>query len=175
MVNEQTRNAVWQAMLDAARLGRYCNALGDQYRRKHFIVRFTLLVAAIVETAALLALLPESVRQSTLLMIAQLIAAIAVALIVAWDFLSDYARKAAILHAINLECNSVGIALDALWGKIESEAIADDEAQRENARLARKIVEVTSWAGFADIRENLKLNQQCTEDAYKVTAARYAV
>ena len=84
MVTEQTRNAVWQELLDVARLVRYYEALSDRHRRNHIIVRFLLLVAAASGIAALLDQLPA---------IAQLIAGGLIAVLVVWDFVSDYAKK----------------------------------------------------------------------------------
>ena len=100
MVTEQTRNYVWQELLDAARLVRYYEALSDRHRRNHSRVRFLLLAAATGSIAALLDLIPEST---------QLFTSAWVALLVAWDFVSDYAKKAAVLHTISLECSALEI------------------------------------------------------------------
>ena len=163
MVTEQTRNAVWQELLDVARLVRYYEALSDQHRRNHLIVRFLLLAAVAGGIAALLDLLPA---------MAQLVAGGLIALLVAWDFVSDYAKKAAILHAISIECSAMEIEWQALW--LELETISDAEARRENTRLSRRIVDVTGWAGQADIREDRKLNEECEKTAYRVVTDRYA-
>lgn len=163
MVTEQTRNAIWQELLDVARLVRYYEALSDQHRRNHLIVRFLLLAAAAGGIAALLDLLPA---------IAQLIAGGVIALLVAWDFVSDYAKKAAILHAISIECSALEIEWQDLW--LELENISDDDARLENTRLSRKIANVTAWAGQADIREDRRLNEECEKAAYRVMTDRYA-
>lgn len=164
MVAEQTRNAIWQELLDVARLVRYYEALSDQHRRNHLIVRFLLLAAAAGGIAALLDLLPA---------MAQLVAGGVIALLVAWDFVSDYAKKAAILHAISTECSAMEIEWQALW--LELENISDADARRENTRLSRRIADVTGWAGQADIRENRKLNEECEKAAYLVVTDRYAI
>ena len=167
MVTQQTRNAVWQELLDTARLVRYYEALSDRYRHYHWVVRFVLLLAASSEIVALLSLLPEDVRQTV-----QLIAGGCIALTVAWDFVSDYARKAAVLHAISMECSIVEVELKALWDEIEHGS--DDEVRRKNTQLARRITDVTGWAGQADIGEDSKLNQECAAAAYKVMKEQYA-
>ena len=163
MVAERTRNAIWQELLDVARLVRYYEALSDQHRRNHLIVRFLLLAAAAGGIAALLDLLPA---------MAQLVSGGLVALLVAWDFVSDYAKKAAILHAISIECSVLEIEWQDLW--LELETISDPEARRENTRLLRRIADVTGWAGHADIRENRKLNEECEKAACRVMTDRYA-
>ena len=165
MVNEQTRKDVWQDLLDVARLVRYYEALSDRYRRNHSIVRFLLLAAAAGGIAALLDLLPA---------IAQLIASGLVALLVAWDFISDYAKKAAVLHAISLECSRLEIEWRELWADVNDHNADDAEVRRKNQLLARKVLEVTGWAGQADIREDQKLNEKCEDDAYRIIEDRYA-
>ena len=167
MATNQTRNAVWQELLDAARLVRYYEALSDRYRRNHWAVRLVLLLAASSEIVALLALLPENMRQSV-----QLVAGGFIALTVIWDFVSDYARKAAVLHAIGMECSAVEIELKSLWSEIGS--ISDNEAQRRNTQLMRRISDATGWAGQADIREDSKLNRKCATAAYKIMEDQYA-
>ena len=107
MATEQTRNAVWQELLDVARLVRYYEVLSDRHRRNHSIVRFLLLAAAASGIAALLDVLPASV---------QLIAGGLVALLVVWDFIADYAKKATVLHALSLECS----ALEIEWRELHT-------------------------------------------------------
>lgn len=46
MVTEQTRQDIWQAYLDLARLTRYYDALADRHRRNHKVIQFLLLASA---------------------------------------------------------------------------------------------------------------------------------
>ena len=104
----------------------------------------------------------------------QLVAGGVVALLVAWDFVTDYARKAAVLHAISLECSALEIEWRALWADVNEGNLDDAEARRENQRLVRRVLEVTERAGREGIREDRKLNEKCEKIAYRVTADRYA-
>ena len=165
MVTDQMRSIVWRDYLDAARLVRYYEALSNKYRRNHLVVRFLLLVAAASGIAALLELLPA---------IAQMFAAGLVAFVVAWDFVSDYAKKAAVLHTISIECSELESEWQRLWVEINEDTLSTAEVLRRNNRLSRRILGVTSWAGLADIRENQKLNEKCAESAYRVMVDRYA-
>ena len=166
MVTDQMRSLVWQEYLDAARLVRYYEALSDKYRRNYLVVRFLLLAAAASGIAALLELLPA---------IAQSFAAGLVALIVAWDFVSDYAKKAAVLHTISIECSQLESEWQQLWAEIDEDVLSTAEVLQRNDRLSRRILGVTSWAGLADIREDQRLNEKCAESAYRVMVDRYAV
>ena len=165
MATEPTRNEVWQDYLDAARLVRYYEALSDRYRRNHSILRFLLLGAAAGGVGALLDLLPE---------ITQLVAGGAVALLVAWDFVTDYAKKAAILHTIGVECSALEIEWRELWADVNERDLDDAEARRRNRELERRILIATGRSGYADVREDRELNEKCEKDAYRVMVERYA-
>lgn len=165
MVSEQTRNDVWQELLDVTRLVRYYGALSDRHRRNHTAVRFLLLAAAAGGIAALLDLLPQ---------IVQLVAGGLIALLVAWDFVSDYAKKAAVLHTIDIECGLLEIEWRELWNEANDPEASDAEVREKNRRLAERISYVTARAGDADIPENRKLNEECAKAAYRVVADQYA-
>ena len=165
MATEQTRKDVWQELLDVARLVRYYEALSDRHRRNHFILRFLLLAAASSGIAALLDILPASVQS---------IASGLIALFVVWDFLADYAKKAAVLHAVSLECSTLEIEWRELWADVNKRDLDDADARHKNQRLARRVLEVTGRAGHADIKEDRKLNEKCEKDAYRVMRDRYA-
>ena len=92
-----------------------------------------------------------------------------------WDFVSDYAKKAAVLHAISVELSLLEIERAKLWAAVNDPDTTDDEAQQISYRLARRLSEVTAWAGHADIREDRKLNEQCEATTYNIMHARYAV
>ena len=97
-----------------------------------------------------------------------------VALIAPWDFVPDYARKAAVLHSISIECSELKSEWQELWTEVNEDEMSTADALRENNRLSRRILRVTSRAGVADIREDQKLNEKCAESAYRVMVDRYA-
>ena len=164
MVTDQTRNTIWQGLSDMARLARYYETLADRHRRKHFWIRVVLFAAAASGIAALLDLFPEVV---------QIVAGGLVALCVAWDFASDYAKKPqsctqSALNAAPLRSNG-----KTLWGDLDD--IDDTEARQRNTRLSRRLIEVTRWAGHTDIQEDPKLNEKCEVAAYRGIQDQYGV
>ena len=165
MVSNQVRNEVWQNLLDIARLDRYYAALSDRYKRNHTIVRICLLAAATSGIAAFLDALPP---------IAQLISGGGIAVIIVWDMVSDYGRKAAILHAISLQCGDLENEWAELWIRVNEATITNEETILRNRQLIQRITAVTGGAGYADIREDQKLNERCAADTYEVMEARYA-
>ena len=98
----------------------------------------------------------------------------AVAILVAWDFLADYANKAAVLGSIRRECSAVEVELAALWGEIQADSLDDGEARRTLAELARRVTRATDLAGSAHVPTNEGLNAECEEAAYKAMEGRYA-
>lgn len=165
MVSDQIRNEVWQDLLDVTRLVRYYAALSDRYKRNYNIVRGLLLIAATSGIAAFLDALPS---------IAQLISGAGIALIVAWDFVSDYGRKAAVSHAIRLQCGELENEWRDLWRSVDDGTIANEEALHSNRQLLQRITSLTGNVGYADIREDHKLNETQAADAYKIMEERYA-
>lgn len=163
MVNEQTRHDVWRELLDAERLARYYEALAERHRRRHLAIRFSLLLAATGGLASSLEVLPQS---------AQLIAGLVITALVALDFALDEARKTAVLNLIKIECRALGNEWKNLWAGLEHSS--DDEARRENERLARRLAEVIGWAGQAEVGEDDALNEQCERVTYKVMREDYA-
>ena len=165
MATEQTRNDVWRGLLEVARLVRYYEKPSDRQRRNRLVTPFLLLGAAGGGIAALLDLLPTNM---------QLLASGMIALLVVWDFVADYAKKAAILHTIGLECSALESEWRELWANVNEGDLNEDEARRGNQQLERRMLAVTGRAGYADVREDRKLNEKCEKAAYKVVAERYA-
>ena len=165
MVSDQIRNEVWQNLLDVARLVRYYAALSDIYKRNYNIVRVLLFAVATSGVAAFLDVLPP---------IAQLISGGGIAVIIVWDVVSDYGKKAAILHAISLQCGELEDDCHELWRSVDNGAITNEDTILRIRQLERRMTSITGVAGYAYIREDQKLNEKCATIAYKVTENRYA-
>ena len=165
MVSETTRNEVWQELLDAARLLRYYETLSDRHRRKHRIIQVLLMAAATSGIATVLDLMPGFTQQ---------IAGAAVAILVVWDFNGDYAKKAAVLHAIYIECSRLESRWHKLWLEIDRPDLDDADALHQCEILGQRLLDITSEAGPAGVEIDAELNRTCAEDAYEVMRERYA-
>ena len=165
MVSETTRNEIWQQFLDVARLLRYYTRLSNRHRRKQQLIRILLLAAATSGIVALLDLLPAFMQE---------LAAAAVAILVVWDSLGDYARKAAVLHAICIECNRIESQWQKLWLQIDRPDLDDEDALHQSDMLGERLNDITGRAGLVGVEFDTKLNRTCAEDAYKVMQERYA-
>lgn len=165
MVSDTIRNAVWQELLDAARLVRYYASLADRHRRKRRIIQLLLMAAAASGIVGVLDPVP-AIMQPT--------AIAAIAILVAWDFFGDYARKVAVLHVICIECNRIETQWQTLWLEIERPDLEDADAIRQCEMLGQRLNEVTGQAGMVGIQVDAQLNKTCAEDAYKVMRERFA-
>ena len=165
MVSDTTRNAVWQELLDAARLVRYYTNLADRYLKKRRTMQFLLIAAAASGIAGLLGPLPEFISRA---------AAAAVAILVVWDVFGDYARKAAVLHAISIECNRIESLWHALWLEIDRSDLEDADVLGQCKTLGQSLNDVTGRAGLVGVEVDAELNVSCAEETYKVMQERYA-
>ena len=165
MVTDSTRNAVWQEMLDAARLVRYYDSMASRQHRLYRGVRLVLLASATAGIAAGMNALPESFR---------VVSGAIIGILVAWDFLADHANKAAVLGSIRRECNEAEVELAALGGEIQTDSVDDSDARRMHSDLARRMTRATDRAGSAHIPTDERLNVICEEAAFKALADRYA-
>ena len=164
-VTDSTRNAIWQEMLDTARLVRYYDVMASRQQRRYHSIRLVLLASATTGIAAAMEVLPELFRVGS---------GAAVGVLVAWDFLADYANKAATLGSVRRDCNEVEVELAALWGEIQADSIDDADARRRLTDLGRRITRATDRAGSAHIPTNDRLNTRCEEAAFKAMGDQYA-
>ena len=99
---------------------------------------FLLYVAAASGVAAFLDVLPP---------IAQLISGGVIVLIVTWDFVSDYGKKAAVLHAISLQCGELENEWQDLWIGVDDGTMTDEEVIDRHRQLIQRMTGVTgAWA-----------------------------
>ena len=164
MVSENTRDMVWGDLLDAKRLARYYAALSDRYRRRQNVIRLILFLSAASGIAAFVDVLPKYF---------ELVFGVLMAVVLAIDFVSDNAKKSAILHTISVECSRLGNSWEELWVAIDDDASTDAYVRQRNSHLNDSLLAVTSGAGQADIAEDQKLNRKSAEQAYKVLGGQY--
>ena len=163
-VTNETRRAVWDELLDVARVIRYAESMESRYRVYHGSLRFSLLLSASGSVAALLEALPANW---------QLYFGLAIGALVSADFMFDYATKIAILSSTKRECQELEAEWQQLWLDVDSPASADSDIRPRSVELGRGLARAT-MAMDTQVRVNTKTNERCTEAAYKVTAARYA-
>ncbi len=170
MRDDSLRTAVWQALLDAERLGRYYGIRAAAHQRAHRFRRFVLLFAAVGGVARFLNVLPEAVTEPI-----SNVASIAIIALVIWDFMLDDGKKAAILHAISVECGEYYLRLDYLWMSLNQAEGTDETVIRaEFHAIQDGMLRTTARAGYAEVTEHDQDNARATTEAYEVVSARFA-
>ena len=163
MVSDQTRNDVWQELLDSDRLVRYYEALANQYQRKHLLTLLLLGVGAASSFAAFLNLFPEVI---------QLVASALVGIVAVWMFIADYAKKAAVAHDIGFQCRRLDVQWKDLWAAVER--IDEEEARQRLSELSNQMNIATQRSGDAGLVDNRRLNEKSEALAFKTVQERYA-
>ena len=168
MVSQSTRNTVWQSYLDVARNSRYYEALANRYQWYYRSVRFLLLFAVIITVAV-----PSYLSQPASLIFGA-VAVVLTAILVAVDYVGDFAKKSAVLHGISTEVSHLESDWEMLWLEIvdESDAV-DSEMRRRNRGYQRLLMRVEERAGEEGITIDNKLNQKCMEMTYAIMEDRY--
>lgn len=165
-VTDQTRNAVWQNLLDAERYVRYFGALADRFQTRHRLLRYTLLVSVIVEATVFIPNMPD-------ILFIVLTAALGIVIIglAAWDAVSDYGKNAAVLTLVTADCALLKNEWDELWMDIETFAVDEPQARDRRRGLERRLSVV---AERTNVNLDESLNDSCEEEAFKVVEQRYA-
>ena len=163
MVSDETRNDIWQELLDSDRLVRYYEAVANHYQRKHLLTLLLLGVGAAGSFAAILDLFPDVV---------QLVANALVGIVAVWMFTADYAKKAAIAHDIGFQCRRLDILWKKLWADVER--IDESDARQRLGDLADQMNTTTQRSGGAGIVDNRRLNEKSEALAFKTMQERYA-
>ena len=164
MVTESTRNLVWQELLNSARLVRYYETLSDRFILKKQVLDFLLLISAVASVVTTLSILP---------LWSQALSGGAIAILVVYGFVSNYSKKAAVLHAISMECSYLYSQLELLWVGVQENTLSEQEALRHYRQIDERLTSVTGWAAHTDIKEDTKLNEQCESRAYAFIRNKY--
>ncbi len=167
MVDEVTRNSVWNEYLDIERAVRYYGRLADKYRKYHQVTMFGLAVCVIVSTVNLLFIEKSSYYIS-------MGANILVLTISVFSLRGNFAKKSANLFAIGALCSDLLKEHRTLWRKIESHQIENDEVGDILENLIERGNKATIVSGWADIGIDHHLNQIAYNDAKVNLASQHS-
>ena len=157
-VNTETRTAVWHAIHDSARWGRYYGTLADRYRRREVFIRSVLLTSVMGSITTLVAAMDPVVQ-------ALVGGAVGVAMV--FDIVLRPSQTAAVLALIRDECDQARMALDELW--MELSTITEDEARRRFNHLNRHLAHVTA---MDPVPEDKAVNKSTSMAALKELDAK---
>lgn len=167
-MNDSTRNAIWQGLLDLDRLVRYYSLLSTKYHRRQKGIRTVILVATLSGVAGLAAPLPFWVAP---------VSVTAVAMAVLFESYDRTGERATVSDILVYRYRKAMSDWTALWDATEAGLLSDPEVlQRKHELMAR----VQETMGDLDDRLRLgafgdgRLNEKAAEDAYAVLERQYA-
>ena len=163
-VTEQTRKAVWDGMLDTARMLRYADAMEQRYSRRRTWMRIILSIAASGGIANFLGALPSE---------ASLVFGLAVGIVVAVDFATDYSGKLSKLMYTKMESAALLAEWEQVWLDIQTYRSEEDEIRERSKKLVEQLMRATSPMA-SDMRTDRKVNEEASSSAYADIALRYS-
>ena len=167
MASEHIENEIWKFLFNTNTYVRYYEGLTNNYLKKYRWMRYGLLILATVQLGAVMKLLPNFLEIYLLTLLP-----FSIIVLVAVDFVSDYGRKASMLHVISMECSELEIEVHRLW--TDRKSIEDKEAIEKISRISQKLLQATGKAGKFGIEENSKLHEKSTRDASEYLTNHYA-
>ena len=167
MLSDRTRQEIWNELLDVDRACRYYEAVYARATKWHLIIRVAVLVALAGGIAAILDFLPGPTA------VYQVVLAALIAALTVWEAVANYAKKAAVSHAIYIQFTKLRVQLRDLWLLVDDEVVDEADVRRRVRELALMSGETENWAGASDITPNAKLNERTQKDAFNIVSDRY--
>lgn len=167
MVSEHIENEIWKFLFNTNTYVRYYEGLTNNYLKKYRWLRFWLLILAAGELGAVMKLLPNFLEIYFLTLLP-----FSIILLVALDFVTDFGRKASMLHVISMECSELEIEVHRLW--TDRKSMEDEEAIEKISRISQKLLEATGKAGKFGIEDDTKLHEKSTREASEYLTNHYA-
>ena len=166
LVTEQTRQLVWQGLIDAERDSRYSDAQATRYRRYHRLIRVVLGISTTGSVAYAIGLLPAP---------SYVAVAVVVGAMAAFEGVMDFGKKSGILAFVSTEYGELEQKWHQLWiGSTRSDA-EDAMVLRRFENLQARTEKVRLREDAAGVSTSRRLNQVSSREAYEALASRYEV
>ena len=163
MISDQTRNAIWQGLLDMARWSRYYDATARRHQMYRNVLKFLLAFLGIATGVTLIDEIPTGYAAYP---------GIAILAVTILDLVLDPSRKAATLGSVSKDLSELEAEYRSLWESVHANRIAEDEAVSRSEAIMRR---AATAGNRLEIHTNDKTNAQCAAATYKVEANRYVV
>ena len=146
---------MWQEMLALARYMSYYELLTNRYSFRNRLVRAFLVAGATLAVGSAIPSVHWLVGVSGAVL---LVAATTV------DLVWDWSTRAALAHAISLECAVISKDYDHLWSQVETKRIDEDTCHLRIHQLSMRAIAAASQLADTD----RTLNKQAQRAAYKI-------
>ena len=169
MIADQTRNEVWQELLDIERRCRYYEVVHTRAVRWQLLIRSSSLLFLAVGPFAVMGAIPGPA------LVYQVVIAAAVAGLTILDFVLNLGKKAAVAQSIYTNCFMLRIPLKDLWLSVDNESSEDAVVRDRLRELSGMAGHAELLAGASDFTTDKKLNLKTTKEAYFVAQDRYTI
>ena len=164
MVTTQTKELVWEGLIDAERDERYSDALVRRYRWYHRGIRVFLGVSTTGSVVYALGLLPVN---------AYVAAAAVIGAVAAFEAVMEFSRKAAILGFVSTDYAELGAAWHRLWIDATRPDVEDASILRRLSELEARQEKLSLREDTADVSTAERLNLKTSKEAYEALKDRY--
>ena len=168
-VSDQVRKEVWQGYLDAERLNRYFQWLGDRYRKITQAVKITIAFAAVGGVARIMAFLPEKWYW------AADITSVLILILVVCEIVFNFEKKSAVLNRVSEDVQKIHQDWRVLWNQVDRASSSQDDVLGELAKLSTAQRESIALIEQAGLWESRKLNERAMKEADAFLVAQYSV
>ncbi len=162
-VSEHTKERIWQEMWDITRYIYYYEDQANSLATLTRAMRGALLVGA---AGSVLPVVLDVVPAW-----GALFGALGILVVTVIDFVWDWGSRAALAHAIGLECRVIEKDYDDLWVKANIGQIGEEECQARVNQLCMRVIAASSLLAQTD----RKLNDRSEKAAVKILKDKWSV
>ena len=159
-VSEYTKDRIWEEMYDIARYIQYYTMQTNRLSLLSKSLRIALLVGAGLVAGSGFQALPPGVGAG---------GAVFLLTLTVIDYVFDWGARAALAHAISLECCVIEKDYEDLWTLVRTSQISETESQTRVNQLVMRVIAATAQLSDTD----RGLNKKASKAAYKILEAKW--
>ena len=159
-VSEHTKDRIWEEMYDIARYIQYYTMQTNKLSFLSKGLRVLLLVGAALVAGSGFQALPPAVGAG---------GAVFLLTLTVIDYVFDWGARAALAHAISLECCVIEKDYEDLWTLVRTSQISETESQARVNQLVMRVIAATAQLSDTD----RGLNKKASKAAYKILEAKW--
>ena len=166
MISQITRKQAWDEYWNAERMVRYCEMIHEWHQRRYIIFTVVMAVSLCGGVIAIIVKFPVWV---------QLAFNAVIAITSICSFVLNDAKKAAIIHTLNVEILWIYDEYKTLWLRIENHQIDNNDILTRLEELRNYTSDAQKAVGNSDILRSQKKNKKAEQQATNAMNNRYCI
>ena len=159
-VTDHTKDRIWEEMFDLQRYIQYYSMQSNRLSFLSKLLRVLLLVGAGLVAGSGFQALPPAVGAG---------GAVFLLTLTVIDYVFDWGARAALAHAISLECCVIEKDYEDLWILVRTDRISETESQARINQLVMRVIAATAQLSDTD----RGLNKKASKAAYQILEAKW--